>query len=89
MGVNDENESYRSLITLKHVSHVDLTLFTFASLISIHASYWVGPNAVYLEGTPSFAEANFSPLDQGKHQATSFYRTFLFEIFPLYSWLCT
>jgi hypothetical protein len=38
-----------------------------------------------LEGTP-FTKANLSPsFDQGKHQASSFYRTFRFEISTLCS----
>jgi hypothetical protein len=70
MGVNEGNKSYRYLITLKHVSRVDLTLLTFASFVNIHASYQIGPNTIDLEGTPSFTEANLSPsFDQGKHQA--------------------
>jgi hypothetical protein len=32
--VNEGNERYKSLITLKHVSHVDLTLITFAYFIN-------------------------------------------------------
>jgi hypothetical protein len=89
VGVNEGNKSYKSLITLKHVSCVDLTLLTFASFVNIHASCRIGPNAIDLEGTPSFTEANFPPLNQGKHQESSFYRTFRFEIFTLCSWLCT
>jgi hypothetical protein len=85
MGVNEGNESYKSLITLKHINRVDLTLITFASFINVHASYRIGPNAVDLEGTP-FTKANLSPsFDQGKHQASSFYRTFRFEISTLCS----
>jgi hypothetical protein len=61
VGVNEGNESYKSLITLKQVSHVDLTLLTFASFINVHASYRIGPNAVDLEGMPSFTEANSFP----------------------------
>jgi hypothetical protein len=41
------------------VSHVVLTLLTFASFINIHASYHIGPNAVDFEGTASFTEANY------------------------------
>jgi hypothetical protein len=62
MGVSEGNESYKSLITLKYVSRVDLTLLTIASLVNVHASYQIGPNTIDLEGTPSFAEANSSPI---------------------------
>jgi hypothetical protein len=34
MGVNEGNEREKSLITLKHVSHVDITLITFASFVN-------------------------------------------------------
>jgi hypothetical protein len=86
VGVNDGNESYKSLITSKHISRVDLTLITFASFVNINASYQIGPNVIDVEGTPSFVEANsFPSFVQGKHQASSFYRTFRFEIFTLCS----
>jgi hypothetical protein len=68
------------------MSCVDLTLITFASFVNLHASYLIGSNIVNLEGTPSFAEANsFPSFNQGKHQASSFYRIFRFEIFTLRS----
>jgi hypothetical protein len=38
MRVNEGNERDKSLITLKHVSRVDLTLITFASFINTLAS---------------------------------------------------
>jgi hypothetical protein len=77
MGVSEGNESYKSLITLKYVSRVDLTLLTIASFVNVHASYQIGPNTIDLEGTPSFAEANSFPyFNQGKHQTSSFYRLF-------------
>jgi hypothetical protein len=82
MEVNEGNEIYKFLITLKHVRRVDLTLLTFASFVNVHVSCRIGPNAIGLEGTPSFVEANLSPsFDHGKHQASYFYRTFHFEIF--------
>jgi hypothetical protein len=45
--------------------------------VNIHASCRIGSNAVNLEETPSFTEANpSSSFDQGKHHASSFYRVF-------------
>jgi hypothetical protein len=68
MGVNERNEFYKSLITLKHGSYVDLTLLTFASFVNTLAPWCIGSNTVNLEGTPSFIEANsFPSFDEGKH----------------------
>jgi hypothetical protein len=68
MGVNEENERYKSLITLKHVSRIDLTLTTVAPFVNVHASYHIGSNPIDLEDTPSFTKANLSPsFDQGTY----------------------
>jgi hypothetical protein len=46
------------------------TLLTLLCFVNVHASCRIGSNAVDLEDTPSFAEANLSSsFDQGKHQA--------------------
>jgi hypothetical protein len=63
-------------------------LCSYASLPSVVnalASCRIGSSTVDLEGMLSFTEANFFLLDQGKHQASSFYRTFCFGIFTLCS----
>jgi hypothetical protein len=53
---------------------------SFAYFVNTLASYCIGSNTIDLEGTPSFVEANLSPsFGQGKHQASSFYRTFAFK----------
>jgi hypothetical protein len=36
-----------------------------------HASYRIGTDPAGLENVPSFDEANFSSLDQGKHLTSS------------------
>jgi hypothetical protein len=62
------------------------TYASVASFVNTLASYHIGSNTTEFEGTPSFAEAILSPsFDQGKHQASYFYRTFHFEIFSLCS----
>jgi hypothetical protein len=86
MGVKEGNERYKLVSTSKHVSHVDLTLITFACFVNTLASYRICSNNVDLEGTPMFTEANsFPSFDQGKNQASSFYEAFHFEIFTLCS----
>jgi streptomycin 6-kinase len=39
-----------------------------------HASYHIGIDPADLENAPSFDEANFSSLDEGKHLASSLSR---------------
>jgi hypothetical protein len=53
---------------------ISLTLFPS---INIHASCFIGSNAINIEEMSSFIEANpSSSFDQGKHSASSLYRVF-------------
>jgi hypothetical protein len=56
-----------------------LLLIPCLPFANTHASYRIGSDTASLENAPSFDEANFSSLDQGKHRAYTLYRFLLYN----------